>query len=460
VFESRIRDVVAVAAALAGGALLVAVGDATGPVPGRIPWEVDVAIGVPACFALLLRRRWPVGLAAAVVPLSAVSIMASGAVLGALFGLTLRRRFSMAAGFAALYLATTPIYLLLQHELRLPIWTDAVVRGVLVTATLGWGLYARERQSLIRHLDERANRAESEQAARVAQARRDERDRIAREMHDVLAHRLSMISLQAGALELHPDLSPDLHEAAGVVQSGAHDAMEELRAVIGVLRHDATTEPEPPQPGLADVHDLVADARRCGSDVSFDDRLARTSAPPGATGRVAYRVVQEALTNARKHAPGTPVDLVIDGGPGDGLRIEISNPLATTGRPSRTALGIGRLAAAAGAVPSKGIAATAAAGWLPGSGPGSDGGASGMRGSAAGSDGGASGMPGNRPSSDGGASGMPGSRPSSDGGASGMPGGGLGLVGVAERVELAGGRLEHGTAAGRFRLEVRLPWLA
>ncbi|MCU7727761.1 histidine kinase [Actinoplanes sp. KI2] len=376
--ESRVRDVVAVVAALAGGALLVAIGDATGPVPGRIPWQVDVAIGVPACFALLLRRRWPVGLAAAVVPLSAVSIMASGAVLGALFGLALRRRFAVAAGFAGLYLATLPIYLLLQSEPRLPIWTDVVVRVVLVTATLGWGLYARERHALIRHLDERATRAESEQAARVAQARRDERDRIAREMHDVLAHRLSMVSLHAGALELHPDLSPDLHEAAGVIRSGAHDALEELRAVIGVLRDDTAAEPEPPQPGLADVHDLVADARRCGSEVCFDDRLARASDPPGATGRVAYRVVQEALTNARKHAPGTPVDLVLEGGPGDGLRIAVSNPV-TAG---------------------------------------------------------------------------------SAGGAGQVPGSGLGLVGVAERVELAGGLLAHGTAAGRFRLEVRLPWLA
>ena len=368
----RLRDVVAVVAALAGGALLVATGDATGPASGRVPWQLDVAIGVPACFALLLRRRWPLGLATAVVPLSAVSIMASGAVLGAVFGLALRRRFVVAAGFAAGYLATTPIYLLLQRELRLPVWTDAVVRGVLVTAALGWGLYARERQALIDHLGERATRAETEQAARVARARRDERDRIAREMHDVLAHRLSMISLQAGALELHPALADDLHAAAGVIQSGAHEALDELRAVVGVLRHDAGDEPEPPQPGLESVGDLVADARGCGSDVRFREAVA--GRPPGGTGRVAYRVVQEALTNARKHAPGSPIDLVIDGGPGAGLRIEVSNPLS----------------------PANGS----------------------------------------------------------------VPGSGLGLVGLAERTELAGGRLTHGPAAGHFRLEVRLPWLA
>ncbi|WP_345626878.1 sensor histidine kinase [Rugosimonospora acidiphila] len=355
----------------------MSVGDATGPVPGLVPWQADVAVGVVACLALLLRRRWPLALAALVVPLGAVSIMASGAILGAVFGLALRRRFTVAAGFAAGYLATAPVYLLLQREPRFSLWTDVVVRGVLATAAVGWGLYARERQVLIRHLGERAARAEAEQAGRIARARRDERDQIAREMHDVLAHRLSMISLHAGALELHPAVSADVHDAAGVIRAGAHEALEELRAVIGVLRHGAGDEPEPPQPGLEEVGDLVADARRCGNEVGFDDRLADAGvpSPPGATGRVAYRVVQEALTNARKHAPGSPVSLVVDGGPGDGLRIEVSNPAS----------------------------ASAAAGSVPGS--------------------------------------------------------GLGLVGLAERVELAGGRLAHGMAAGRFRLEVRLPWL-
>ncbi|GIH21307.1 sensor histidine kinase [Rugosimonospora africana] len=372
-----LRDAVAVAAALAAGAVLVSVGDATGPVPGRVPWQVDVATGVAACFALLVRRRWPMALSVLVVPLGAISVMANGAILGAVFGLALRRRFAVAAGFAAGYLATVPLYLLLQREPRLPLWTDVVVRGVLVTAAVGWGLYARERQALIRHLGERAARAEAEQTTRVAQARRDERDRIAREMHDVLAHRLSMISLHAGAMELHPDVGADVHEAAGVIRAGAHEALEELRAVIGVLRHDTGDEPEPPQPGLEAVGELVRDARRCGNVVRFDDGLAdaQVPSPPGATGRIAYRVVQEALTNVRKHAPGSPVRLVMDGAPGEGLRIEVSNP-ASVGAATRS-----------------------------------------------------------------------------------VPGSGLGLVGLAERVELAGGRLVRGTAAGRFRLEVRLPWL-
>ncbi|MBK6874243.1 MAG: sensor histidine kinase [Kineosporiaceae bacterium] len=372
-----LRDVAMVVGALVAGAVLVAVGDATGPVPGLVPWQLDVAIGVPACLALLLRRRWPLGLAVLIVPLSAVSIMASGAVWGAVFGVALRRRVTLAAGFAAGYVATAPLYLTLQPDPQYPLWTDLVVRGVLAGAALGWGLYARERQALIRHLSDRAVRAESEQRMRVSQARRAERDRIAREMHDVLGHRLSMISLHAGALEVHPTLPQDVQAAAAVIRRGAHEALEELRAVIGVLRHDARHEPEPPQPGLDEVARLVADARSCGSDVQFDNRLASAGAPPpSATGRVAYRVVQEALTNVRKHAPGSAVELVVDGAPGQELLIQVSNPASSR-------------------------AVTVVA-----------------------------------------------------------PDGGLGLVGLSERVELAGGRLSHGLAAGRFCLEARLPWLA
>jgi signal transduction histidine kinase len=233
-----VRDVTAVATALVAGALLVCVGDATGPVAGWVPWQADVAVGVGACLVLLLRRRWPLGLAGVVVPLSAVSVMASGAVWGAVFALALRRRLLVAAAAATSYVATAPLYLLLQRQPRFPLWTDLVVRGVFATAALGWGLYARDHQALVAHLRERAARAEAEQSTRVTQARRDERDRIAREMHDVLAHRLSMISLHAGALQLHPGLDGAVHDSAATIRAGAHDALEELRVVIGVLRHD------------------------------------------------------------------------------------------------------------------------------------------------------------------------------------------------------------------------------
>ena len=102
---------------------------------------------------------------------------------------------------------------------------------------VGWGLFVRAQRELVLSLRERAERLEAEQRLRVEQAREAERRRIAREMHDVLAHRVSLLSLHAGALEFHPDASAEeVAEAAAVIRASAHAAMQELRDVIGVLR--------------------------------------------------------------------------------------------------------------------------------------------------------------------------------------------------------------------------------
>ena len=108
---------------------------------------------------------------------------------------------------------------------------------LLTAVVVGWGLFVRARRELVFSLRERAARLEAEQRLRVEQAREAERRRIAREMHDVLAHRVSLLTLHAGALEFRPDASPEeVAEAAGVIRATAHAALEELRRVIGVLR--------------------------------------------------------------------------------------------------------------------------------------------------------------------------------------------------------------------------------
>src|SRR5262249_56068426 len=114
---------------------------------------------------------------------------------------------------------------------------------VLVTAggapRVAGGQRPRPRHALIVSLQERARRAEAEQGRRVAEARAAERTRIAREMHDVLAHRLSLLATYAGAIEYRPDAPPEqVTRAAGVVRAGAHQALDELREVITVLRED------------------------------------------------------------------------------------------------------------------------------------------------------------------------------------------------------------------------------
>ena len=147
-------------------------------------------------------------------------------------------------------------------------------------------------------------------------------------MHDVLAHRISLLSLHAGALEFRPDAPPEeIARAAGVIRASAHQALEDLRAVIGLLRDGSGGEPpQPPQPTLAALPGLLEESRAAGMHLHADVRLADLAAVPDAVGRHALRIVQEALTNARKHAASAAVELHIEGAPGEGLTIEVRNP--------------------------------------------------------------------------------------------------------------------------------------
>ena len=137
---------------------------------------------------------------------------------------------------AALTLASTAIFPLLYAGDEL--YSTQIALGVLIAGVVvGWGLFVRVQRELVLSLRERAERVEAEQRQRVEQAREAERRRIAREMHDVLAHRISLLSLHAGALEFHPDASAEeVAQAAAVIRASAHAALEELRDVIGVLR--------------------------------------------------------------------------------------------------------------------------------------------------------------------------------------------------------------------------------
>ena len=148
-------------------------------------------------------------------------------------------------------------------------------------------------------------------------------------MHDVLAHRLSLLAAAAGAMEYRPDAPPErLSAAAGVIRASAHHALDELREVITLLRSDDAESPTDAPPGqtLADLPRLVDEARAAGQQIEVDDPLGPPVEIPPTVGRTAYRIAQEALTNARKHAAGQPVRLVLGGAPGAGLSIAVSNP--------------------------------------------------------------------------------------------------------------------------------------
>ncbi|MDF2807857.1 MAG: hypothetical protein K0S43_2803 [Cellulosimicrobium sp.] len=193
-------------------------------------------------------------------------------------------------------------------------------------ALLGWGLYWQARAQLMWSLRDRARRAEREQDRRVAEARVAERTRIAREMHDTLAHRLSLLAATAGALEYRPDADPaQLARAAGLVRTGVSSALGDLRDVVRVLRtdpDDVEGGAPTPQPTLDDLDRLVAEAREAGGDVAYE--RSGSADVPRAVEVAAFRVAQEGLTNARRHAPGSPVVLRVAVRAGE-VRVTVSD---------------------------------------------------------------------------------------------------------------------------------------
>jgi signal transduction histidine kinase len=374
-------------------------------------FDLDQLAGALGCLGLWLRRRWPVGLALVLVALSTFSETVAGAMVVALFTVAIHRPPRTTARVYALSVLAALVYVVVRPEPGTPPVLLFLFGVVVQGAAVGWGLFIHFRHQLVLSLRDRAVRAETEAQLRAEQAQQRARDEIAREMHDVLGHRLSLLSVHAGALEFRPDASPEeIARAAKVIRENAHLALQDLREVIGVLRAPVG---ELPQPTLADVRQLVAESGRAGMRVGLREELDG-AAVPDLVGRTAYRTVQEGLTNARKHAPGAEVVVRLAGAPGEGLTVEVCNEAPG----SRSAPGP-RPAGARHPDPP-----------LPGP-------PVGERSPTASSGPGVVHSP------------QPAAAP------------GQGLVGLADRVALADGRLEHGpTAGGGWRLAAWLPWPA
>ena len=169
---------------------------------------------------------------------------------------------------------------------------------------------------------------------RLTQAKTAERTRIAQEMHDVLAHRISLIAVHANVLAYRDDLTREqTKEHAKVVREAAEKAVAELADVLGVLRGgEGADNTAPPQPTLDRLPDLIADSRSAGTAVAVIGRMPDLDELPEDTSRTTYRILQECLTNARKHATGQPVTISITGEEGSHLALEVRNP--TTPAPS------------------------------------------------------------------------------------------------------------------------------
>lgn len=386
-------------------------------VPGWMV-AVDPWVGAVACLALWWRRRFPVPIAVALVAALLVSNTALGAVLVMTLTVAVHRGWLTAVLVTGGYLVPSLVFAFQHPPPGVHRWPGLLLVSLIYLGPLGWGVAVRARRQLIARLRHDAERERAEHRRRLADARRAERQRIAREMHDVLAHRISLISMHAGALAYRTaqadagtgrPLDPaEVGQAIQVISDNARQGLTELSEVLAVLRADApadsaaapadpstaacdgelgppapgTRRVEPggvvPQPRLADVSRLVADAQSAGQPVTFEMDCASgvTDALRPAMQRTIYRTIQEGLTNARKHAPGRPVTVRVTASPATGVVATVTNTL-----------------------------------------PGGD-------------------PPADAP----------------------LPGAGTGLIGLAERVALDGGTIEHGVVGDVFRLAVRLPW--
>lgn len=303
----------------------------------------DPLVALGCLTALVWRRRFPVTVAVTVAVASTASALATGAALLAMCSIGTRRRPVEIGGVVAAYVIASQFTVRFYPVESPPssLWLQLALTTLSAGIAVSMGVAIGARRVEVRFLRDRAESAEREQSARAAQARALERNRIAREMHDVLAHRISLVAMQAGVLDHRGDLTAEENRVLiRGIADGSHQALEELRDVLGVLRADPG-HPEPPQPSLDRIPELVAEAGASGLDVTLTTTV--TGKPADAVGRTCYRIVQEGLTNAAKHAPGAGVHIALDGTAGDELRVSVRNSAATTAVGQRPASGFGLL---------------------------------------------------------------------------------------------------------------------
>ncbi|MFI7039586.1 sensor histidine kinase [Microbispora rosea] len=182
-----------------------------------------------------------------------------------------------------------------------PSWTDHVVVTAVLLLCWVCGRALRLRRAYLAELVQRADRLERAREADTRAARAEERSRIARELHDVVAHHVSVMTVQAAAARKMLDTKPDVaRDALSAIEEMGRTAMAEMRSIVGVLRTDGPAE-RGPQPGMHDLPALVEQMREAGLRTQLWIEGERRGLPPGVD-LAAYRLVQEALTNSLRHA--------------------------------------------------------------------------------------------------------------------------------------------------------------
>ncbi|MFE0679844.1 sensor histidine kinase [Streptomyces sp. NPDC058961] len=311
------------ALALMAGAVVLLGGD---PVRGT-------AVALAVAVLSLLRRSLPTGVLLAAAALSATASEATPLLLVAAW--TAGRRIVGAGRALVAFSGAFVIYEVLAFVTLWPIPQPILVTvfGTLffLAVAVVPGITSRywsQRRTLLRAMQEHNAQLLRERAMVAGQARLRERQRIAQDMHDSLGHQLALISVHTGALEVDPELTGRQREAVGVLRQASVAAMHELREVVGILRDgvEAPAAPDGARPatrGTAGIQALVTAARAAGNAV--DLRAGGEPRPlAAAADHAAYRIVQEALTNAYKHAPGAPITVELRYEP-DSFVVEVVN---------------------------------------------------------------------------------------------------------------------------------------
>jgi signal transduction histidine kinase len=299
-------------------ALLLVAGVGTAVNVGRHE-AVSVALAVAATLALLARRRHPravvLVVGAATLAMVALRVWAVPLPLGvALYTLTAIRPQARERAVGVGVIAAVALAVLSSG---LDFGAGAA-RIVLLIAAALLGDSVGSRRAYVREIEEKAARLERERESETRRAAAEEQARIGRELHDVIAHALSVIVVQAGAADDAFDLDPErAREPVRAIDAAARAALADLRRVLGVLQESAEYEP---QPGLARLDQLVQQVRATGLDVAVEIQGA-TKPLPTAVDLSAYRIVQEALTNTLKHAAAEHVRVRIRYG--DQLELEV-----------------------------------------------------------------------------------------------------------------------------------------
>jgi signal transduction histidine kinase len=320
-----------------GFALLVAVSTVAAIVTGRFGgptgrgWDVvRIAATFVACGVLPLRRAYP----RQVLACEAILVALLVALLGVRGPITL---------LAALAVYTAAAI----NDRRVPVITVASVTGLVGLAALvtqggpnwevavsgpavvllGWlaGENTRTRRDYTTAVAERAAEREEEREARVHRAAADERVRIARELHDVVAHAMSVVAVRAGVARVVLDTQPDeAREALGIIETTSRQALQEMRLIVDVLRQSEEPAADlSPAPGLADIDQLIEQVTQAGVRVeTLTEGNVRTL--PAGVDLSAYRIIQEALTNVVRHAGSSTAHLRLSYKPAE-LEIELTD---------------------------------------------------------------------------------------------------------------------------------------